>query len=57
VPTSGTSRCRTGTRSKEIADALFISKKTASVHVSNFLRKLDVANRVEAGKAKPHNLG
>jgi DNA-binding CsgD family transcriptional regulator/tetratricopeptide (TPR) repeat protein len=34
----------------EIADALFISKKTASVHVSNLLRKLDVANRVEAGK-------
>jgi DNA-binding CsgD family transcriptional regulator len=34
----------------EIADALFISKKTASVHVSNLLRKLDVSNRVDAGK-------
>ena len=34
----------------EIAEALFISKKTASVHVSNLLRKLEVANRVEAGR-------
>jgi DNA-binding NarL/FixJ family response regulator len=39
-----------GRRDAEISDALFISKKTASVHVSNILRKLDVANRVEAGK-------
>ena len=39
-----------GKTDREIADALFISKKTASVHVSNLLRKLDVANRVEAGK-------
>jgi DNA-binding CsgD family transcriptional regulator len=34
----------------EIAEALFISKKTASVHVSNLLRKLEVANRVQAGR-------
>ena len=34
----------------EIAESLFISKKTASVHVSNLLRKLEVANRVEAGR-------
>ena len=39
-----------GRTDREIADSLFISKKTVSVHVSNVLRKLDVANRVEAGK-------
>jgi DNA-binding CsgD family transcriptional regulator len=39
-----------GRTDREIAEALFISKKTASVHVSNLLRKLDVANRVEAGR-------
>jgi DNA-binding CsgD family transcriptional regulator len=39
-----------GRTDREIAEALFISKKTASVHVSNLLRKLDVSNRVEAGK-------
>jgi hypothetical protein len=32
------------------AESLFISKKTASVPVSNLLRKLDLSNRVEAGK-------
>jgi DNA-binding CsgD family transcriptional regulator/tetratricopeptide (TPR) repeat protein len=47
-----------GRTDKEIADALFISKKTASVHVSNLLRKLDVANRVEAGRVgQAHGLG
>jgi DNA-binding CsgD family transcriptional regulator len=39
-----------GRRDGEIAESLFISKKTASVHVSNILRKLDVANRIEAGR-------
>ncbi len=39
-----------GRTDREIAEALYISRKTASVHVSNLLRKLDVANRVEAGK-------
>jgi DNA-binding CsgD family transcriptional regulator/tetratricopeptide (TPR) repeat protein len=39
-----------GRTDREIAELLFISKKTASVHVSNLLRKLDVANRVEAGR-------
>ena len=39
-----------GSTDREISEALFISKKTASVHVSNLLRKLDVANRIEAGR-------
>jgi DNA-binding CsgD family transcriptional regulator len=34
----------------QIAEELFISKKTASVHVSNLLRKLDASNRFEAGE-------
>lgn len=47
-----------GKTDREIADTLFISKKTASVHVSNLLRKLDVANRIEAGKVgQAHRLG
>jgi ATP/maltotriose-dependent transcriptional regulator MalT len=47
-----------GRSDREIAESLFISKKTASVHVSNLLRKLDVANRVEAGKmGQTHGLG
>ncbi|HET6643827.1 MAG TPA: helix-turn-helix transcriptional regulator [Gaiellaceae bacterium] len=33
---------------REIADALVISVKTASVHVSHILRKLAAPNRVEA---------
>ena len=31
----------------EIADALFISKKTASVHVASIKGKLGASNRVE----------
>ncbi len=47
-----------GRRDAEIAESLFISKKTASVHVSNILRKLDVPNRVEAGRiGQAHGLG
>jgi DNA-binding CsgD family transcriptional regulator/tetratricopeptide (TPR) repeat protein len=37
-----------GRTNGEIAAELFISTKTASVHVSNILRKLGVTNRVEA---------
>jgi DNA-binding CsgD family transcriptional regulator/tetratricopeptide (TPR) repeat protein len=37
-----------GYTNREIADALVISVKTASVHVSHILRKLDVPNRREA---------
>ncbi len=37
-----------GHSNREIGAALFISPKTASVHVSNILAKLDVDGRVEA---------
>jgi DNA-binding CsgD family transcriptional regulator/tetratricopeptide (TPR) repeat protein len=37
-----------GQSNREIAEALFISVKTASVHVSNILAKLGVGSRVEA---------
>jgi DNA-binding CsgD family transcriptional regulator len=47
-----------GRTDREIAETLYISKKTASVHVSNLLRKLDVTNRVEAGRiGQAHGLG
>jgi DNA-binding CsgD family transcriptional regulator/tetratricopeptide (TPR) repeat protein len=39
-----------GRTNGEIARALVISTKTASVHVSNILRKLDVATRYEAAE-------
>jgi DNA-binding CsgD family transcriptional regulator len=37
-----------GTTNRSIADKLFISQKTVSIHVSNILGKLQVANRGEA---------
>jgi DNA-binding NarL/FixJ family response regulator len=37
-----------GQTNRRIADSLFISESTASVHVSNILGKLGVSNRVEA---------
>jgi DNA-binding CsgD family transcriptional regulator/tetratricopeptide (TPR) repeat protein len=37
-----------GRTNPEIAERLYISAKTASVHVSNILRKLEVTNRGEA---------
>ena len=37
-----------GRSNPEIAERLYISSKTASVHVSNILRKLEVTNRGEA---------
>jgi DNA-binding CsgD family transcriptional regulator len=40
-----------GRSNREIAAQLFISPKTASVHVSHILAKLGVANRVEATAA------
>ncbi|HYJ66808.1 MAG TPA: AAA family ATPase [Nocardioidaceae bacterium] len=39
-----------GQTNRELADSLFISVKTASVHVSNILRKLDVDGRAEAAR-------
>jgi DNA-binding CsgD family transcriptional regulator/tetratricopeptide (TPR) repeat protein len=45
-----------GQSNPEIARALFISAKTASVHVSNILAKLGVSGRVEAA-AVAHRLG
>ena len=45
-----------GWSNQQIADALFITRKTASVHVSNILGKFGVRNRVEAA-AVAHRLG
>jgi DNA-binding CsgD family transcriptional regulator/tetratricopeptide (TPR) repeat protein len=45
-----------GRSNPEIGQALFISTKTASVHVSNILAKLGVSGRVEAA-ALAHRLG
>ena len=45
-----------GRSNGQIAAALFISPKTASVHVSNILAKLGVSGRVEAA-AVAHRLG
>jgi DNA-binding CsgD family transcriptional regulator/tetratricopeptide (TPR) repeat protein len=44
-----------GQSNREIAGGLFISAKTASVHVSNILAKLGVASRGEAA-ARAHSL-
>jgi DNA-binding CsgD family transcriptional regulator len=38
-----------GWSNQQIADALFISRKTASVHASNIFDKLGASNRAEAG--------
>ncbi|GAB3741488.1 helix-turn-helix transcriptional regulator [Nocardiopsis nanhaiensis] len=45
-----------GGTNAQIAEELFVSPKTASVHVSNILAKLDVPNRATAG-ARARELG
>jgi len=45
-----------GLSNRRIAERLFISPKTASVHVSRIIAKLEAANRVEAA-AIAHRLG
>jgi DNA-binding NarL/FixJ family response regulator len=45
-----------GCTNREIGEQLFMSEKTASVHVSRILAKLDVSGRVEAA-AVAHRLG
>jgi DNA-binding CsgD family transcriptional regulator len=40
-----------GRSNGEIADRLFITRKTAGVHVTHILDKLGVSNRVEAAMA------
>jgi len=45
-----------GRSNSQIAEVLFISRKTASVHVSNILAKLGVSTRVEAA-ALAHRRG
>jgi DNA-binding CsgD family transcriptional regulator/tetratricopeptide (TPR) repeat protein len=45
-----------GWTNQQIGDALFITRKTASVHVSNIMAKLDVEHRAEAA-ATAHRLG
>jgi DNA-binding CsgD family transcriptional regulator/tetratricopeptide (TPR) repeat protein len=46
----------TGATNRQIAEALYISSKTAGVHVSNILRKLSVSTRGEAA-AVAHRAG
>ena len=45
-----------GKTNVEIGHALYISPKTASVHVSNILSKLGVRSRVEAA-TRAHRIG
>lgn len=45
-----------GQTNREIAESLFISTKTSSVHVSNILRKLGVKSREEAARVAHRQL-
>jgi DNA-binding NarL/FixJ family response regulator len=46
-----------GLSNKEIAQALYITVRTADFHVSNILRKLGVISRVEAAVWAKEHLG
>ncbi|MBA3725775.1 MAG: response regulator transcription factor [Armatimonadetes bacterium] len=37
-----------GYSSKEVADVLFVSKRTVDFHLANIYTKLDVSNRLQA---------
>ena len=41
-----------GWSNQEIGDALFISRKTVSVHASHIFDKLGAGNRSEAGRSR-----
>ena len=45
-----------GATNREIGAQLFMAEKTASVHVSRILAKLDVRSRTEAAAVAPHRL-
>jgi DNA-binding NarL/FixJ family response regulator len=44
-----------GRTNRQIGESLFISEKTASVHVTNLMRKLGVGSRVEAATIAVRN--
>ncbi len=47
-----------GATNREIGERLFMAEKTASVHVSRILAKLDVRSRTEAAAvAHRHGIG
>jgi DNA-binding CsgD family transcriptional regulator len=46
-----------GQSNAQIAKTLYISEKTASVHVSNIIRKLGVTSRLQAANAARHGEG
>ena len=47
-----------GATNREIGERLFMAEKTASVHVSRILSKLDVRSRTEAAAvAHRHGIG
>jgi DNA-binding NarL/FixJ family response regulator len=43
-----------GDTNAQIGRQLYISEKTASVHVSNIIRKLQVTNRLQAAAVAEH---
>jgi len=43
-----------GRSSKEVADKLFVSKRTVDFHLANIYEKLKVSNRVQAFRRAAH---